>query len=860
MGITVNQSLSIESKDATTNTAVVRYVVYLTTTGQTWWGYDVKCQYTIDGTSGENPTYTRLPQNSTTKVLDVQQTISNASGKTVNASFSYYTGTSAGTVTGSTSVYIDLPLEPSVFHEIQSTGVDFLRIGWASDSEISKVEYSLDNGITWNDEGNPGSAGGNYTITTDIIPNTSYSILTRLTRASNGLTKISDTPVIVTTLDIARFTSVPNTDIGSSQTLTWSNPSALAAYLDIKLYKTDETTLVEDFGRFTGESATITPTASNIYNLTPNNSSITLRYYIYTTSRTTGKTYSSYQECIFYVTNSNPIFSDFTYEDNNSSIIALTGDSSKFVKGYSTIKAIISTANKAIAQNGATMNRYTLGSNSSPYSSDSSVNVVSNTPITTNTIIVYAIDSRNNSTKVTKTIDSSNYLEYEKIAIVSANVERGTGGVGTETTLTYSGIIWNNNFGSISNSIKAISYSYKINGTQQWTTGTTTLSPTLSGNTFSQTIQINGDLAAQGFDTDNAYDIKIDISDELSNYTYQVILGPGKPLMAYGDKGIAIGNPYDETKGGALQVYGNADFDGVTTAPTPATGTNDKQVATTEFVQNTMTGIAPINSPDFTGTPTAPTTDTLVNNQQIATTEFVKNNIAKSIYVSNYAGVLVKFKDASLFRMITVRITGNSYGNNKPIDTIIQGYHFNSLGNFINCSQYNTGGNLPQCTFMIYDGVICLWIPTPGVYTSLIIEAWSTNIDNDIFYFNLEGMNSMPSGSNQTACIITSRIYGEYSNYNYKNSPIYFWKVGQVVFFTSWGDVINLPYGVTTWITNISAEFKPPVSSFFCAPANNHGYYMLEIRGTDLYLHNYVGAIGSGGINFNVQGSYISES
>lgn len=114
MAITKTNSLTIVSKDSTTNTAVVRYIVDLTTTGQTWWNYDVKCKYTIDGVSGENANYTRLPLNSTIRVLDVQQTIYNASGKTVNASFSYYTGTSAGTVTGSASVYIDLPLKANI--------------------------------------------------------------------------------------------------------------------------------------------------------------------------------------------------------------------------------------------------------------------------------------------------------------------------------------------------------------------------------------------------------------------------------------------------------------------------------------------------------------------------------------------------------------------------------------------------------------------------------------------------------------------------------------------------------------------------------------------------------------------------
>lgn len=259
---------------------------------------------------------------------------------------------------------------------------------------------------------------------------------------------------------------------------------------------------------------------------------------------------------------------------------------------------------------------------------------------------------------------------------------------------------------------------------------------------------------------------------------------------------------------------------------------------------NDIGDLAPINSPAFTGTPTAPTPTSGDNSTKIASTEYVKKNIAKAFYVSTYAGILVKFKDAELLRMITIRITGNSYGANKPIDTIIQGYHFNSVGTFLNCSQYNTGGDLPQCIFMIYDGKICLWIPTPGIYTSLIIDAWSTNIDNDIYDFSLEEFNSIPTGSNQTACSILSNTPTALNLANYllnkwsTNGGNYFYKQANIVTLS-----MSIRDGNSVTIGILPQGFRP--SQTLVIPATtvegNGSYLLLYDSGSLVCPSNLVG-------------------
>lgn len=71
-------------------------------------------------------------------------------------------------------------------------------------------------------------------------------------------------------------------------------------------------------------------------------------------------------------------------------------------------------------------------------------------------------------------------------------------------------------------------------------------------------------------------------------------------------------------------------FSGAPQAPTATVGTSSNILATTAFVNNTLSnaGFATINSPSFTGFPTAPTPVTSNNSSAIATTEFVVNRIS----------------------------------------------------------------------------------------------------------------------------------------------------------------------------------------------------------------------------------------
>ena len=292
----------------------------------------------------------------------------------------------------------------------------------------------------------------------------------------------------------------------------------------------------------------------------PNSNSISIKVGIITYGNAE---YYSEKVGTLNVVNSNPTFSNFVYEDINSKTIALTGNNQYIIKGYSNVRATISTANKAVAKNYASISKYRFVIASSQvdvnYSSTANVQTTINA-VKSNIFTMYAIDSRGNSSL--KQISPSRYIDYTAITLNKVEVIRENG-IGSISTLTFNGSIWEGSFGAVLNEIKSCTYRYKETTSNTWKTGTTNLNPTRNGKTFSFSGQIKGDLEAKGFDINKSYDVEITISDKLTTATYDFILGSGKPGIAITKNGVAINGMYRESIGGALQIWnGDVYLDG----------------------------------------------------------------------------------------------------------------------------------------------------------------------------------------------------------------------------------------------------------------------------------------------------------
>ena len=460
-----------------------------------------------------------------------------------------------------------IPRYTTVWQSERLRTINTISVNWSTADARDHTQYSL-NGGAWTDAGDTVDStnkNGYYTIS-NLSPNTSYTIKTRCKRADSQLWSESSS-MTLKTQDIAKITEAPNFTDEGNPTIKYSNPfgsnvTKLQACISLNGAKDDVT--YRDISK-TGTSYTfnLTDAERKVLRQAAKTNSLSVTFFVRTTY---GKDYHSTVVRTMSIVNANPTFSNFTYQDTDSTTLALTGNNQTIIKGYSNVKGIVSAANKASPKKEASMSKYRLsiGEKTAEVAYSSSAEVsTSISDVTTNSFTMYAIDSRGNSTP--KTITAANYINYAPIKITSITVLR-TNSVTSETTLKFSGTVWNGSFGSVTNVITSCSYRYKLSTASSWTTGATTITPTKSGGTFSFTGIIKGDLGADGFNIDNSYNIQVLIADKLTNNhsnPASFTLGPGTPAMAIYKNNVAIGQRYDTNdSSNKLQVNGNSKIKG----------------------------------------------------------------------------------------------------------------------------------------------------------------------------------------------------------------------------------------------------------------------------------------------------------
>ena len=278
---------------------------------------------------------------------------------------------------------------------------------------------------------------------------------------------------------------------------------------------------------------------NTIYNNTPtrNFRTLTFRLSTYTDStKTTQIGDTNENSNVGMIVNANPTFTSFNYEDVNSKTIALTGDSSKIIKGYSTlhISDLVANANK-----GATLQLIQINDIQYPYDANFSIDLES---WASNNITIYVIDSRNNSTKL-EILIGINFINYTEKTITNKSCLR-EGSINEESVLSFSGTFFNSSFGAVNNTLNA-SYKYKETGSSEWINGNTQLNLTINNNNFSFEGYIKGDTNT-GFSADKSFDIQIIITDVLSERAITFILTAGEPAIDVYKSNVAFGGIYNE--------------------------------------------------------------------------------------------------------------------------------------------------------------------------------------------------------------------------------------------------------------------------------------------------------------------------
>lgn len=367
----------------------------------------------------------------------------------------------------------------------------------------------------------------------------------------------------ITVPNIPRYSTMstaPNFNDEENPTITFTNPTNGYFSLRAKIEAGGNTQLIKRDLSKTATSCTFELTNTEretLRNLIPNSNSLSVRFTICAMNGET-ELNASFLDRTMTIVNGNPTFSDFEFEDLNSDTVALTGDDQAIIKGYSNIDIRIPVVNKAVANKGATMSKYRIVvgdyTEDLPYSDSAMVSSSTILKVSTGTMNVYAIDSRNNSTLVTKL--ATREIDYTPATISSSSkIERNDSGVGTSGILTYSGTYWNDNFGDEVNAIESVSYEFKPTSSSTWETGTTDITPTISNNDFSFTGIVRSNASDYTFDIATSYDFRITITDKLTTIVYVFTpLASGTPNLALSENGTAIGMAYDESEGGAVQL------------------------------------------------------------------------------------------------------------------------------------------------------------------------------------------------------------------------------------------------------------------------------------------------------------------
>lgn len=216
--------------------------------------------------------------------------------------------------------------------------------------------------------------------------------------------------------------------------------------------------------------------------------------------------------------------------DINEKTKALTDVDTKLIKGYSTARVTYSASGKNSASvKSVTINGVTVASSPKDLANFSE-----------NTIEVVATDSRTFSTKKVPTYTLVEYFE----PTISIRAKR-TAPTENEIKLSFSGNLFNGNFGTVANAL-SLSWVYRIKGATSWATGGTLTKGThyvISGNTFhSGTGSYESEISlGKLFSYENTYEIGVVYSDKLFEpKTTVTTISKGKPVINWKEKMVNI--------------------------------------------------------------------------------------------------------------------------------------------------------------------------------------------------------------------------------------------------------------------------------------------------------------------------------
>ena len=237
------------------------------------------------------------------------------------------------------------------------------------------------------------------------------------------------------------------------------------------------------------------------------------------------------------VNDSQPMIGDISYSDTNSKTVSITGDSTKIIKGYSTVRATVS--------NIKTMNGATIQKIVSKIGDVTSTTTLTGSSSSNVAIDIGKVNVSEDSQLVVTVTDSRGLTATSSVTVTVCDYEKPTANISckrrenfyTETDLIVNAHI-SDIFGKNTETIKAYTkqadasdYGSAINVSP---VETTTLS----------------------LDNTKAWNVKVVVSDKLSSYTTVLYVEKGQPIVFFDRKKSSVGVNCFPTRNNSFEVDG----------------------------------------------------------------------------------------------------------------------------------------------------------------------------------------------------------------------------------------------------------------------------------------------------------------
>ncbi len=421
-----------------------------------------------------------------------------------------------------------IPRGTTCTHSVNSKTETTVTINWSAGDTCDKVWTKVGNGswdVVYNNS--TGASSGTYTIS-GLSPNTTYSIITDVRRKSSQV-ETQATALSVTTYAYPHCTSAPDFTIGNSATIALYNPLSRSCTINLKASNGD---IAQTLTTNTTSCTIAGTTASQnvLYASIPNASSGTYTVSVAYSSSTTTKT-GTYKVG----SAAKPNIGGGSYQDTNSTIVAITNDSSKIIPNKSTLT--ITGTGISTNKSAGSIESVKVKIGSTNYTMTLSNNTATKTGLvitssTQNQAVITVTDSRGLTN--TKTIDLD-VVAYNPPQ-VQATAKRASGFY-SDTTITPKVTFTTIGNNSITINMQAVA------------TGETTITRSNMVNNTGVVISLNNQ---------KAWTLSFTVTDSFgSESTYTLKLNQGIPLIFFDTKRLSVGiNKFPESNN-TLEINGN---------------------------------------------------------------------------------------------------------------------------------------------------------------------------------------------------------------------------------------------------------------------------------------------------------------